>query len=202
MYSESTFAHNPTRVHAARGFRLSGCVVTIGAFDGVHLGHQQLVQAMVASARRQGLPAVIYTFDPLPKVFFGRARALISLEQRIGRLGALEPDHIVVAAFDDACRRRTAMEFIAELGTLNPRLIWLGEDFRFGAGQVGDVGLLTRYFAVRTLGRVQCDGGRVISSSLILRLLEGGDLSAAEALQGWHGLELDGAAALVGGGCV
>jgi riboflavin kinase/FMN adenylyltransferase len=202
MYSESTFAHNPTRVHAARGFRLSGCVLTIGAFDGVHRGHQQLVQGAVASARRQGLPTVIYTFDPPPKVFFGRASALISLEERIGRLGALEPDHIVVAAFDHACRRRTAMEFIAELGMLNPRLIWVGDDFRFGAGQVGDVGLLTRYFAVRTLGPVQCDGGQVISSSRIRRLLDGGDLSAAEALQGWQGLKLDGDAALAGGGCV
>jgi riboflavin kinase/FMN adenylyltransferase len=202
MHSESAFAHNPSRVHAARGFRLSGCVVTIGAFDGVHRGHQQLVRRTVASARRKGLPAVIYTFDPPPKVFFGRARALISLKERIGRLGALEPDHIVVAAFDDVCRRRTAMEFIAELGLLNPRLIWVGDDFRFGAEQAGDVGLLTRYFAVRTLGPVQCEGGQVISSSRIRRLLDGGDLPAAEALQGWHGLKLDGAVALAGGGCV
>jgi riboflavin kinase / FMN adenylyltransferase len=202
MCSESTFAHNPIRVHAARGFRLSGCVVTIGAFDGVHRGHRQLVQATVASARRQGLPAVIYTFDPPPKVFFSRARALISLEEKIGRLGALEPDHIVVAAFDDACRRRTAMEFIAELGMLNPRLIWVGDDFRFGAGQVGDISLLTRYFAVQTLGPVQCEGGQVISSSRIRRLLDGGDLPAAEALQGWRGLKLDGAEVSAGGGCV
>jgi riboflavin kinase/FMN adenylyltransferase len=200
MYAESAFAHNPTRVHAARGFRLSGCVVTIGAFDGVHRGHQQLVQETVASARRQDLPSVIYTFDPPPKVFFGRARALISLEEKIGRLGALEPDHIVVAAFDDVCRRRTAMEFIAELGMLNPRLICVGDHFRFGAGQVGDVGLLARYFTVRMLGPVQCEGGQVISSSRIRRLLDGGDLSAAEALQGWQGLELDGAA-LAGRGC-
>jgi riboflavin kinase/FMN adenylyltransferase len=202
VFSEFASHQDPIRVHAARDFRLSGCVLTAGAFDGVHRGHQQLVQAMVASARRQGLPAVIYTFDPPPKVFFGRARALISLEERIGRLGALEPDHIVVAAFDEACRRRRAMEFIAELGMLNPRLIWVGEDFRFGAGQMGDVGLLTRYFAVRTLGPVQCDAGQVISSSRIRRLLDGGDLSAAEALQGWQGLKLDGDAALAGGGCV
>ena len=157
---------------------------------------------MVASARRQGLPAVIYTFDPPPKAFFGRARALISLEEKLGRLGALEPDYIVVAAFDDACRRRTAMEFIAELGMLNPRLIWVGDDFRFGAEQAGDVGLLTHYFAVRTLGPVQCKGGKAISSSRIRRLLDGGELSAAEALQGWQGLKLDGAATLAGGGCV
>jgi FAD synthase len=157
---------------------------------------------MVASARRRGLPAVIYTFDPPPKVFFGCARALISLEEKLGRLGALEPDYIVVAAFNDACRRRTAMEFIADLGMLNPHLIWVGDDFRFGAGQVGDIGLLTRYFAVRTLGPVQCKGGQAISSSRIRRLLDGGELSAAEALLGWQGLKLDGAATLTGGGCV
>lgn len=200
MFSELSSNRDPPRLHAARGFRLSGCVVTVGAFDGVHRGHQQLVQAMVASARRQGLPAVIYTFDPPPKVFFGLARALVSLEEKLGRLGALEPDYIVVAAFNDACRRCTAMEFIAELGMLNPRLIWVGGDFRFGAGQVGDVGLLTRYFAVRTLGPVQCKGGQVISSSRIRRLLDGGELSAAEALLGWQGLKLDGAAPLAGGG--
>ena len=202
MFSEFASNRDPTCLLAARGFRLSGCVLTIGAFDGVHRGHQQLVRRTVASARRQGLPAVIYTFDPPPKVFFGRARALISLEEKLGRLGALEPDLIVVAAFDDACQRRTAMEFIADLGLLNPRPIWVGDDFRFGAGQAGDVGLLTRYFSVRTLGPVQCEGGQVISSSRIRRLLDGGELSAAEALQGWQGLKLDGAATLAGGGCV
>lgn len=136
---------------------------------------------------------MVYTFDPPPKVFFGRARALISLEERIGRLGALEPDHIVVAAFDDGCRRRTAMEFIAELEALNPDLIWLGEDFRFGVGQTGNIRLLERFFAVRTLGPVRCEGGEVISSSRIRRLRDVGDLAAAEALQGWRRLTFRGA---------
>jgi riboflavin kinase/FMN adenylyltransferase len=201
MPSEFDFHQNPTRVHAAKGFRLSGCVVTAGAFDGVHRGHQQLVQAMVGSARREGLPAVIYTFDPPPKVFFGRARALISLEEKIGRLSALEPDHIIVAVFDEICQRRTAMEFIAELGMLNPHLIWVGEDFRFGAEQAGDVGLLERFFAARALGPVHCDGGLVISSSRIRRLRDVGALSAAEALEGWRGLKLGGAAPPAGEAC-
>lgn len=188
MIPDSAFCRPCARIHAAPALRLSGCVLAIGAFDGVHRGHQQLVRATVASARRKGLPAVVYTFDPPPKVAFGRAAALIPLEEKIARLGVLEPDHIVVAAFDEAYRQRSARAFIAELGLLNPHLIWLGADFRFGVGRTGDRDLLGRFFAVRTLGPVRCAAGEVISSSRIRGLRQAGDIPAADALLGWRGL--------------
>ncbi len=129
-------------VHAAGELRLTASVVTVGAFDGVHRGHQALIGRTICSARARGLPAVVWTFDPPPKVFFGRAESLITLNDRIDRLRFLGPDHIVVAKFDDAFRQRAAEVFLAELAQLNPALVWVGTDFRFGVGKAGAVPLL------------------------------------------------------------
>jgi riboflavin kinase/FMN adenylyltransferase len=185
MLSDFSHCQYPSRVHAAEVLTLAGCVVAIGAFDGVHRGHQQLIRAMIASARGRGVPSVVYTFDPPPKAYFGRARSLISLEEKIGRLSALEVDHIVIAAFDETYRQRTPLRFVAELATMNPRAIWVGKDFRFGLGQVGDVGLLERFFHVGILDPVRCEGGQIISSSRIRALRDMGDVLSAETLQGW-----------------
>jgi FAD synthase len=177
----------PLRVHAPTELLLAGCILTIGAFDGVHRGHQRLVGAAVASARLHGLPAVVYTFDPPPKVAMGRVAALSSRDEKIDRLGALGPDHIVVAAFNESYRMRSAQAFVAELGLLNPQTVWVGAGFRFGAGRAGDANLLRRYFVVRTVAPLR-SGGVIISSSRIRSLRERGDLAAAEALLGWRGL--------------
>lgn len=165
---------------------LDGAVITIGAFDGVHLGHQALVRGAQASARRRGLPLVVWTFDPPPKVFFGRATLLCTAHEKVARIGALGVDHVVLSHFDAAFRARTAAEFIAELNRMNPAEVWVGDDFRFGAMQAGDVDLLARHFPVRMLDPVHCEKGERISSSRIRNLWRAGQYDLCRTLLGWQ----------------
>lgn len=171
--------------HGERELNLAASIVTIGAFDGVHRGHQELIRQTVATARRLSLPAVVYTFDPPPKVFFGQAEALIPLTKKLERISAFRPDHLIVARLDRSYASRTAADFIAELGTLNPRRIFVGDDFRFGSCKTGNVALLRRHFATCSLPPVRCSDGLVVSSSRIRSLRRSGFAAAAAALEGW-----------------
>ena len=170
---------SPLSLHLARS------VVTIGAFDGVHRGHQALIRHAVRLARELDAPSVIYTFDPPPKVFFGKAAELTSLTEKLARISSLEPDYIVLAHFDHEYARRTAAEFIAELEGLNPELILLGGDFRFGSCKSGDVALLGRHFETCVVPTVFFGCGEVVSSSRIRSLRRSGQVLAAAALEGW-----------------
>jgi riboflavin kinase/FMN adenylyltransferase len=172
-------------LHRERELNLAASVVTIGAFDGVHRGHQELIRQTVTTARRLDLPAVIYTFDTPPKVFFGQAEALIPLTEKLERLSAFRPDHIIVACFDNGYAGRTAADFIAELGNLNPRQIVVGDDFRFGSCKTGNAALLRKHFATHSPPPVRCSDGVVVSSSRIRSLRRSGFAAAAAALEGW-----------------
>lgn len=165
---------------------LDGAVVTIGAFDGVHLGHQALIRGARESARRMGLPLVVWTFDPPPKVFFGRATLLCTAHEKVQRIVALGVDHLILSRFDAAFRARTAEEFMADLKGMSPAEVWVGDDFRFGAMQAGDVDLLARRFDVRMLDPVHCDKGERISSSRIRSLWRSGQYDLCNALLGWQ----------------
>ncbi|MBU2031490.1 MAG: FAD synthetase family protein [Alphaproteobacteria bacterium] len=164
------FSGQPTQVVTDRQIVLSGCVLAIGAFDGVHRGHQRLIAGAIADARAAGLPAVVWTFDPPPKVFFGRAIRLSPLHEKLARIAALGPDWITVASFNATYAARSAESFIADLARIAPRRIHVGADFRFGARQSGDVGLLARHFDLALAEPVICAGGEVISSSRIRTL--------------------------------
>ncbi|WP_454015223.1 DUF1330 domain-containing protein [Aquamicrobium terrae] len=90
----------PSVIHPDRALSLDASVVTIGAFDGVHRGHQALIEVFVRQARERGVPAVeVYIFDPPPRVAFGAAEKLIDTRERIRRLRFLGADHIVLAHF-------------------------------------------------------------------------------------------------------
>lgn len=161
---------------------LGASVVTLGAFDGVHSGHQALINGAVKSARALGLPSVVCTFDPPPKVFFGRAAQLCPLSVKLARISALGPDHVVVLSFDEALRGLSPEAFMARLTRLQPQEIRVGGDFRFGAKQAGDVSLLARRFNVHVQSPVRCAEGEVISSTRIRGLLEQGLTAAAATL--------------------
>lgn len=174
-----------TRLHREAP-KLDGAVITIGAFDGVHLGHQALIGAACSSAARQGQPSVVWTFDPPPKVFFGRATLLCTAHEKVQRISSLKPDHLILAHFDDALRARTAEMFIEDLQRLNPLELWVGSDFRFGAKQAGDVNLLARHFNVQTLEPVNCEKGERVSSSRIRDLWRTGQYELCRTLLGWQ----------------
>ena len=172
--------------HPAESLRLWDSVVTIGAFDGVHRGHQALIRRAVDLAARLGVPSVAYTFDPPPKAVFGDAPILTPLPEKTHRLEALGLDHAVIATFDAGYASRSAEDFLGELADLNPFEVWVGADFRFGRGQAGDVKMLAQRFAVRTLEPVLCPTGRAISSSRVRALLQRGALGEAQSLLGWN----------------
>ncbi|NEU95300.1 FAD synthetase [Bradyrhizobium sp. UFLA 03-164] len=165
---------------------LDACVVTIGAFDGVHRGHQELLRQTIAAAQRRGVPAVVYTFDPPPKVYFGQAEALIPLREKLERIATFAPNHVVVADFNQIYLRRTAADFLAELQRLHPREVIVGEDFRFGSCKGGTALLLRQHFNTRILPPVRCGNGEIVSSSRIRALRRSGLAAAASALENWR----------------
>ncbi|WP_064243791.1 FAD synthetase family protein [Sinorhizobium glycinis] len=183
--------HHPgihTQIHDDTGLTLSGSALTIGAFDGVHSGHQALIRSTVLSAQRLGVPSVVYTFDPPPKALLCGARPLTSIGEKVARISALGPDHIVVARFDAAYRARTATDFIQDLGRIAPLVIWIGSDFRFGSCKKGTPELLAGYFDTRILPAVCCESGEVVSSTRIRALRAAGRVLEAERLEGWSEL--------------
>ncbi len=127
---------------------------------------------------------MVYTFDTPPKVLFGQAEALITLTEKLDRISAFLPDHIVVARFDRNYAQRTAADFVAELEILNPQQIIVGEDFRFGSCKSGDAGLLRQHFDTLTVPPVRCRNGEIVSSSRIRCLRRSGFSAAAAALEG------------------
>jgi riboflavin kinase/FMN adenylyltransferase len=174
-----------TAIHPAPPEGLAASITCIGAFDGVHRGHQVLIGQAVAAGRETGVPVVVWTFDPPPKVFFGRAPLLMSPVEKVARLAELGVDHIILSRFDDAFRAQTAEDFLALLARLNPVEVRVGGDFRFGARQAGDVALLAQHFNVRLLDPVHCDKGDRISSSRIRQAWSEGDLDTCRELIGW-----------------
>lgn len=174
------------RVHAEPPAGISASIVTIGAFDGVHCGHQTLIGAAVRSAAtRGGLPTIAWTFDPPPKAVFRHSPVLMNPVEKVHRIACLGVDHVILSHFNEAFRARSAEAFITDLASLNPVEVWVGDDFRFGAKQAGDIALLRRHFNVQLLDPVTCKEGDRISSSRIRRHLLQGELDICRTLIGW-----------------
>ncbi len=159
-------------------------VVTIGNFDGVHQGHKALLSRVVRRARDIDGTAVAITFDPHPKAVIGHGSPpLINTEaQKIELIAELGIDVLVVIPFDKAFASLEARDFVEQVLWKGTGLVELvvGYDFRFGKGGVGHYDLLFQEgrrlgFKVDQEGVTQI-GGQVVSSSLIRKLLEQGDL--------------------------
>lgn len=116
-------------------------ILTVGIFDGVHLGHRHLIKGMVKRAREKALLAGAVTFDPHPhEILFPHEPILYlnTLEERIRLLGALGLDFLVVISFTPQVACTTAEAFIRSLyDHLRPREIWVGQGFVFGYRQIG-----------------------------------------------------------------
>ncbi|BCH29485.1 hypothetical protein MesoLjLc_14150 [Mesorhizobium sp. L-8-10] len=172
----------PPSLNARR--RAAAACIAIGAFDGVHLGHQAVIGAMLRRARSQDMAALVQTFDPLPKVAFGRGRPICTLAERVSRLYALGVDRVHVASFTPDYAARPAEAFLDDLAELDVQEVHVGEDFRFGRGRSGDLALLAAHFRVIIADGVTCPEGERISSTRIRGLRAGGQVGAARALLG------------------
>jgi riboflavin kinase/FMN adenylyltransferase len=170
-------------------------VVTIGNFDGVHLGHLALVGRAVAEGARLDVPVIALTFDPHPAAVLrpdAVPPALQSVEERVAMLRASGCDRVEVRAFDAALAALTPEQFVSDIliGELGAVAVVVGENFRFGAAAKGDVASLRSFgeaqgFTVEAVGLVESGHGPV-SSSAIRALLAAGDLEAVEQALGRH----------------
>ncbi len=166
--------------------------ITIGNFDGVHLGHQELVHELSRMARRKGTQGVALTFFPHPAEVLttGRPQRLLPLEDRIRMLLAVGASGAWVLPFDRKTAALPAERFVEEVLLSRSRLSGLvvGPDFRFGANREGDSALLSWYgekkgFEVVVVPPLTVDGTRV-SSTLVRRLLQEGNVAAATRFLG------------------
>jgi len=169
--------------------------VTVGKFDGVHLGHRAVIARLRSTASAQGLASVVVTFDrnPLAVVRPELCPApLISAEQKLELLAATDPDATLLIEFDTAFSRLTAEEFVTRVlvAALHAKVVLVGKDFRFGAGGSGTVDVLRELgaregFEVILIEDVTGAGdGRRTSSTWIRELLDQGRVDEAAELLG------------------
>jgi riboflavin kinase / FMN adenylyltransferase len=170
-----------------------GAAVTVGFFDGVHLGHRALLERTVAAARERSLRSVALTFDRHPREILtpgNEPRLLTTLERRIELIGQSGIDRLVVLAFTEELSQRSAQWFVDEVlvGAVGVRHAIVGANFTFGHRALGTVEVLEelggeRGFSVETMGLLELDG-RPVSSSSIREALAGGDLAWPERALG------------------
>jgi riboflavin kinase/FMN adenylyltransferase len=167
-------------------------ILTIGVFDGVHLGHQHLMGTVVRRAQQLGCQSAALTFDPHPDLVLHPERerhALASLDERIERIAALGIDLLIVLPFSRELMALTAPEFMARLcASVALRELWVGWDFALGRGREGNVARLREIgqslgYSVHPVEPLLLDEA-VVSSTRIRAALREGDIAAATALLG------------------
>ncbi len=166
-------------------------VMTIGVFDGIHIGHQALIGETVAEAEREGVVPAGLTFFPSPDVVLrGQpARYLLLPEERSAIMMGLGLGLVVVTEFSAELAAMSAAEFMERLSySFHPRQVWVGEDFALGHDRVGGLDALADLgrrlgYRLRVLARRRL-GGEVISSTLVRRSLDEGDVKKAAAMLG------------------
>jgi riboflavin kinase/FMN adenylyltransferase len=167
--------------------------LTVGNFDGVHLGHQAMLAELKRAAGRLGLPACVLTFEPHPREFFAPDKApvrLTTLREKLELLAQCGVDRVHICRFNYRFAQIAAEDFIGEVVArgLGARWVLVGDDFRFGARRAGDVVMLKqaaprRGFEVAALASIALEGER-ISSTAVREALAGGDLDRAGQLLG------------------
>jgi riboflavin kinase / FMN adenylyltransferase len=176
------------RGFGARDAPAGGSVLTIGAYDGIHLGHQALLARLAAHGERLGLPAVMCTFEPLPREYLvpqDPPPRLTSLRERCRILAGQPLDYLWLLRFGEALRNLSGEAFAQLLAReLKPRVVVVGHDFRFGKNGQATAALLAEAgrrlgFEVEVLEAVALAGAR-ISSSAIRAALAAGDFAAAQ----------------------
>ena len=171
-----------------------GCAVTIGSFDGVHLGHEMLIQQLKAIADNQNLASVLVTFYPHPSEYFAGDLAparLMSWRERVEALRDRGIDWVVTLPFNRCLRSMNAETFLTEIlvAGLSAKHLVLGDDFRFGCDRAGDDKFLRQraeqYGFQVTSSDTLLDAGERISSTRIRQLLAADDLTTAARLLGY-----------------
>lgn len=166
--------------------------LTIGSFDGVHRGHQQIIHKMTVGAHAAGVPSVVLTFFPHPAAVLRKRHDLYYLttpEERAEILEGMGVDVVITYPFNQEIASLGAQQFLLELKAhLSPRQLWVGYDFALGHDREGDVPTLRKLgkelgFRLHVVKPVQ-EGSQYISSSLIRQKLAEGEVNAVTHLLG------------------
>ncbi len=179
-------------LHNTRPFE-QGCVLTIGNFDGVHLGHKQILHKLKLRGQALGLPCVAMVFEPQPRELFDAAQAparLCNLGEKVQLFAQEKLDGLACMAFNARFRKLSALQFVEQVLVkgLNVKALIVGDDFRFGCDRSGDFSFLKEQgkkygFTVDDTQTVQ-DSGQRISSTLIRKQLLNGNLVESQRLLG------------------
>lgn len=171
----------------------NGCVLTIGNFDGVHLGHRAVIEMLAARGRERNLPTVIMLFEPQPLEYFLADNApsrLMRLREKILALNELPIDNVVIVRFNRALANLEPEQFIQQIliSKLNVKHLVIGDDFHFGKARRGNFNLLKEQseslgFTVEKSTAYRLTDFRV-SSTLIRDALNADDLAQAQQLLG------------------
>jgi riboflavin kinase/FMN adenylyltransferase len=173
--------------------RHRGCVVTVGAFDGVHRGHQAVIRHLQAKAAELELPSVVMVFEPLPREYFAPRTAparLMSFREKFRALRDLGVNRLLRVRFNEQLRSMSAQAFVEDVFVkgLGVRYVVLGDDFRFGKEREGDLEFMRDqgeqhgYEAGPT--PTLAIAGERVSSTRIRHALEQGQFALAEELLG------------------
>lgn len=175
----------------AGGF--TGTAVTIGKFDGIHLGHQKLISALTAAASEHSIQSVVVTFDRHPDALLKPVQAklpIIGPKQKQDLIAKHDVDVLVTLPFDEALASLSPEEFVQSIlcDGLKAKVVLVGEDFRFGNRGSGDIHLLHDLgqqlgFEVRVIASALLDGEK-ISSSAIRQALDAGNVIKAQKMLG------------------
>ena len=171
-------------------------VVTLGTFDGLHLGHQKIISDVVDEAVERGAESVVVTFDRHPAELLRPENVpyfLTSFEDKVSLIDACGIDHLLVIPFDQAESERSAEDFVREIliGKLATELLIVGHDVHFGNNREGNFSFLERVakeldFEIRKVDPVMLSIGdsEAISSTAIRRALRGGEVESATQMLG------------------
>ena len=178
--------------------------LAIGNFDGVHRGHQAILQATVEASARGGLTPAALTFHPLPREFFAKVRGdaslaparLMSTTEKLAVFSRAGIRHTFMPIFDTRFAAQTPEDFIAKLVAMKVRWLMVGEDFRFGAKRAGDIAALRAAgaaagtgdgFSVHTMADIvdaENDSAVRVSSTAVREALAAGKMTAAARMLG------------------
>ncbi|WP_413561018.1 bifunctional riboflavin kinase/FAD synthetase [Bdellovibrio sp. HCB209] len=172
---------------------LESSVVTIGNFDGVHLGHQQLIETVTREAQYYGVPSVVYTFHPHPvKVLFPerQTQRMFDLRDQQEQFEARGIECMIIENFTKEFSQVTAQDFLQNyvMKNLNPKTLVVGHDFNFGANRTGNISFLEGFCAQHGVRLIVIPPfqleGQVVSSTRIREALQTGEIEKATTLLG------------------
>ncbi len=167
-------------------------VLTMGKYDGLHLGHQRLIRTTVERARELGMLSVVLTWEPHPNAVIRPDQPLhliTLLDEKITQITELGPDLLIIAPFTAATKATSAEDYLAAIHATVPlRELWVGENFAMGRGRAGDMPSLMAIgrdlgFAVGAVSEVR-NATTSVSASIVRERLWAGDVPGAQALLG------------------